>query len=111
MEPRNGTHWKFEPRCIVNSIPSRCTDRTLTAIPRMHLRKNRVPWDIEKFWIGHANEDVTDKYAAESKEDLEWRKDVTKKNGLGFALPPKSEISNGQLGQSETSKSEEAKAA
>jgi len=27
----------------------------------MHLRKNRVPWDLEKFWIGHANKDVTDK--------------------------------------------------
>ena len=29
----------------------------------MHLRKNRVPWDLENFWIGHANKNVTDKYA------------------------------------------------
>jgi hypothetical protein len=45
----------------------------------MHLRMNRVPWDLEKFWIGHANKDVTDKYAAQLKEDVEWRKDVAKK--------------------------------
>jgi len=50
----------------------------------MHLRKNRVPWDLEKFWIGHANKDVTDKYAAQLKEDVEWRKDVAEKTGLGL---------------------------
>ncbi len=52
----------------------------------MHMRKSRVPWDLEKFWIGHANKDVTDKYAAQLKED-------------------------GQLGQPEAVRSEEAKAA
>jgi hypothetical protein len=77
----------------------------------MHLRKSRVPWDLEKFWIGHANKDVTDKYAAQLKEDVEWRKDVAEKTGLGFALPASSEISIGQLGQPEMIRSEEAKAA
>ena len=77
----------------------------------MHLRKNRVPWDLEKFWIGHANKDVTDKYAAQLKEDVEWRKDVAEKTGLGFALPASSEISIGQLGQPIVVRSEEAKAA
>jgi integrase len=77
----------------------------------MHLRKSRVPWDLEKFWIGHANKDVTDKYAAQLKEDVEWRKDVAEKTGLGFALPASSEISIGQLGQPEMIGSEEAKAA
>jgi integrase len=28
-----------------------------------HLRKNRVPWDLQKLWLGHANRDVTDRYA------------------------------------------------
>jgi hypothetical protein len=60
----------------------------------MHLRKNRVPWDLEKFWIGHANKDVTDKYAAQLKEDVEWRKDVAEKTGLGFALSASIEIFN-----------------
>jgi len=40
-----------------------------------------VPWDLDKFWIGHAN---TDKYAAQLKEDVEWRKDVAEKTGLGL---------------------------
>jgi hypothetical protein len=65
----------------------------------MHLRKNRVPWDLEKFWIGHANRDVTDRYALQLREDVEWRKDVAEKTGLGFALPLSVEISIGQLGQ------------
>jgi integrase len=77
----------------------------------MHLRKNRVPWDLEKFWIGHANKDVTDKYAAQLKEDVEWRKDVAEKTGLGFALPASGENSVGQLGQPEMNGCEEAKAA
>jgi integrase len=77
----------------------------------MHLRKNRVPWDLEKFWIGHANKDVTDRYAAQLKEDVEWRKDVAEKTGLGFALPARTEISIGQPGQPEVVRSEEAKAA
>jgi len=65
----------------------------------MHLRKSRVPWDLEKFWIGHADKDVTDKYAVQLKEDLDWRKDVAEKTGLGFVLPPSIENSVGQLGQ------------
>jgi len=77
----------------------------------MDLRKNRVPWDLEKFWIGHANKDVTDKYAAQLKEDVEWRKDVAENTGLGFALSASIEISIGQLGQPEAVRSEEAKAA
>jgi integrase len=52
-----------------------------------HLRKNRVPWDLEKLWLGHANKTVTDKYAEQVKEDVEWRKEVAEKTGLGFALP------------------------
>ena len=53
----------------------------------MHLRKSRVPRDLEKFWIGHPNKDVTDKYAPQFEKDLEWRKDMAEKTGLGFALP------------------------
>jgi len=66
---------------------------------------------VEKFWIGHANKDVTDKYAAQLKEDVEWRKDVAEKTGVGFALPASIEISIGLLGQPKVVRSEEAKAA
>ena len=77
----------------------------------VHLRKNRVSWDIEKFWIGHANKDVTDKYAAQLTEDVEWRKDVAEKTGLGFALSVSIEMSFGLLGQPKVVRSEKAKAA
>lgn len=53
------------------------------------LRKNHVPWDLEKFWIGHANKDVTDKYAEQLKEDIEYRREWAEKVGLGFDLNPK----------------------
>ncbi len=53
------------------------------------LRKARVPWDLEKFWMGHANKDVTDKYAEQlKKEDVEYRQEWTAKVGLGFDLSP-----------------------
>jgi integrase len=38
-----------------------------------HLRKNRVPWDLQKRLLGHANKDVTDRKAEQLKEDVEWR--------------------------------------
>ena len=75
-----------------------------------HLRKNRVPWDLEKFWLGHANRDVTDKYAEQLKEDLEWRKSVAETTGLGFNLPSL-EVSVGQLGQPNPQEQEVVEAA
>jgi integrase len=51
------------------------------------LRKNRVPWDLEKFWIGHANRDITDKYAEQLKEDVEYRREWAEKVELGFVVP------------------------
>jgi integrase len=62
-----------------------------------HLRKNRVPWDLQKLWLGHANKDVTDRYAEQLKEDVEWRKEVAENAGLGFRLPT-AESSVGLLG-------------
>ena len=41
-----------------------------------HLRKNRVPWNLLKLWLGHANKDVADRYAEQLKEDVQWRKEV-----------------------------------
>jgi integrase len=73
-----------------------------------HLRKNRVPWDLEKLWMGHANKSVTDKYAEQLKEDVEWRKEVAEKTGLGFSLP---KLLIGQLGQPSVPNVEAAKAA
>ncbi|HJZ62951.1 MAG TPA: tyrosine-type recombinase/integrase [Candidatus Acidoferrum sp.] len=75
-----------------------------------HLRKNRVPWDLQKLWLGHANKDVTDRYAEQLKEDLEWRKEEAEKAGLGFKLP-ELETVVGLLGLPKQQKSKLEKAA
>jgi integrase len=50
-----------------------------------HLRKNRVPEDLIKFWIGHAQQSVTDGYS-KMKDDIQFRADVAEKVGIGFEL-------------------------
>jgi integrase len=52
------------------------------------LRKNRVPWDLEKTWMGHAHKDLTDQYAEQLREDVKYRRKWCEKIGLGFVLPP-----------------------
>ena len=34
--------------------------------------------------LGHAYKDVTDRYAEQLKEDVDWRKEVAENGGLGF---------------------------
>jgi integrase len=75
-----------------------------------HLRKNRVPWDLQKLWLGHANKDVTDRYAEQLKEDVEWRQQETERAGLGFKLPT-IESSVGLLGLPKQQKSQLQKVA
>jgi integrase len=75
-----------------------------------HLRKNRVPWDLQKLWLGHANKDVTDRYAEQLKEDVQWRKEVAESAGLGFKLP-NVERSVGLLGLPKQQKSQLKKVA
>ena len=50
------------------------------------LRKSRVPEDIIRFWMGHADKTVTDGYSRLS-EDTEYRRTVAEQTGLGFELP------------------------
>lgn len=49
-----------------------------------HLRKS-VPEGLLKFWIGHANESVTDRYD-KIRVDVGARKTFAEKAGLGFSL-------------------------
>jgi integrase len=51
-----------------------------------HLRRNGVPEDLIHFWLGHAAASVTDHYS-KLKDDLEFRKQVAVRVGLGFELP------------------------
>jgi integrase len=50
------------------------------------LRRERVPEDLVRFWLGHAGASVTDTYANGLREDLSWRKDWAQRTGLGYSL-------------------------
>ena len=50
-----------------------------------HLRKQRVPEDLLRFWIGHADKSVTDGYS--KVKDVEFRKFTAEQAGLGFHTP------------------------
>src|SRR5712691_5135060 len=50
------------------------------------LSKNRVPDSLVKFWLGHANNNVTDEYI-KMFDEVEFRKDVTDRIGVGFDIP------------------------
>jgi len=50
------------------------------------LRKGRVPEDLIRFWIGHADKTVTDGYS-KVKEDTSFRTVCAENVGLGFELP------------------------
>jgi hypothetical protein len=51
-----------------------------------HLRKQRVPEDLLRFWIGHADASVTDGYS-KMKQDVEFRSFTAEQAGLGFHMP------------------------
>jgi hypothetical protein len=50
-----------------------------------------VPEDLIHFWLGHAGKSVTDRYS-KLKNDLEFRKKVTVRVGLGFEPPSKKTV-------------------
>ena len=49
------------------------------------LRKNRTPEDLIRFWLGHADETVTDGYS-KLAEDVEYRKQVAAEVDQGFEI-------------------------
>jgi integrase len=51
-----------------------------------HLREQGTPEDILRFWIGHADKSITDRYSKMSKR-IQTRKEWAEKAGLGFNLP------------------------
>ena len=51
-----------------------------------HLRKNRAPEDLLRFWIGHASSSVTDGYSM-VKADVAFRQLCAANVGLGFEIP------------------------
>jgi hypothetical protein len=55
------------------------------------LRKNRVPADLERFWMGHENETVGDEYS-KLKDDVAFRLEQAEKVGLGFEIPKTTDV-------------------
>jgi integrase len=53
------------------------------------LRKNTAPKDLERFWMGHAAEEVGDLYS-KLKDDVAFRQEWAERIGLGFELVHKS---------------------
>jgi integrase len=53
---------------------------------KTHLAKNNVPDSLQRYWIGHADQDVSDRYEKVG-QDIEARKEWAEKVGLGFQLP------------------------
>lgn len=51
------------------------------------LRKNRTPEDLIRFWLGHADETVTDGYS-KLREEVQFRREVADKISLGFEISP-----------------------
>jgi integrase len=49
------------------------------------LRKNAVPKDLERFWMGHAPQEVGDLYS-KLQEDVAFRQEWAERIGLGFEL-------------------------
>ena len=49
------------------------------------LRRNGVPRDLERYWMGHAPEEVGDLYS-KLKDDVSFRQNWAERIGLGFEL-------------------------
>jgi hypothetical protein len=49
------------------------------------LRKKAVPKDLERFWMGHAKEEVGDLYS-KLKDDVAFQREWAERIGLGFEL-------------------------
>jgi integrase len=71
-----------QPKCGVHSFRRFRTT---------HLRKLNVPRDLERFWMGHDEEEIGDRYS-KLKYDVAFRQEVTKRIGLGFELPVQSGV-------------------
>ncbi len=94
ISPRNIERDSLDP--ILEKMEAKKDGKLFHSFRRFRsevLRKNRVPWQLENDWLGHASRDISDRYAKGLSDDLRWRKEVAQKTGLGFAL------SVGQLGQ------------
>jgi integrase len=95
ISPRNIERDSLDP--ILEEMGAKTDGKLFHSFRRFRsevLRKNRVPWQLEKFWMGHASRDISDRYAEGLSDDLAWRKQVAQQTGLGFST-----LQLGNLGQ------------
>lgn len=88
ISPRNIERDSLDP--ILEEMEAKKDGKLFHSFRRFRsevLRKNRVPWQLEKQWLGHASRDISDRYAEGLSDDLQWRKQVAQQTGLGFSLP------------------------
>jgi hypothetical protein len=52
-----------------------------------------VPGDLERFWIGHADQEIGDRYS-KMEEDAEFCEQLADAVGLGFQLPDAKSVTN-----------------
>lgn len=50
------------------------------------LRRAHVPEDLLRFWVGHDRENITDRYAEQLLQDVQFRQGWAQRVGLGFQL-------------------------
>ena len=65
---------------------TQCASHAFRRYRATHLRTSGVPEDVTRFWLGHADQSITDRYS-KMKEDVEHRKSWADLVGLGFEIP------------------------
>ena len=65
---------------------TRCASHAFRRYRATHLRTSSIPEDIIRFWLGHADQSITDRYS-KMKEDVERRKSWADLAGIGFEIP------------------------
>lgn len=63
-----------------------CGFHALRRLRTETLRRERVPEDLVRLWLGHAGTSMTDTYAKGLADDVAWRQEWANRAGLGFVL-------------------------
>jgi integrase len=73
--------------CDLRKISEKATFHAFRRFRITNLREIGVPEDILRFWVGHADRSITDRYS-KMKKRIPVRKEWAEKAGLGFDLGP-----------------------
>jgi integrase/recombinase XerD len=68
------------------TVGAMCGFHALRRFRTETLRRERVPEDLVRLWLGHAGHSVTDTYAKGLAKDIAWRQEWANRAGIGFAI-------------------------